>query len=134
MSDAYARAVSQFRALRAEHYIANNVAAMEAEQLGSTFGTSEIEESFEQQKKALSTWDRKAELDQGELAAQKRWKAIVNRSHGAGQWSKGQEYVRLWQDGIRPTYLPAISNLQAPAGQPQLDPMGLILETSSKGA
>jgi small subunit ribosomal protein S23 len=81
---------------------------MEAQELGSTFGMSEIEHSFELQKKSLSTWERKEEQDEGAIAARKRWKAIVERRHGADQWSKGEKYVRLWQEGVKPNYLPAL--------------------------
>jgi small subunit ribosomal protein S23 len=100
--------VAQFRSLRSEHHIATTFAAMEAQELGSTFGTSEIEHSFELQKKGLSTWEKKEEQDEGALAAQKRWKAIVERRHGADQWSKGEEYVRLWQQGVKPNYMPVL--------------------------
>lgn len=81
---------------------------MEAQELGSTFGISEIEHSFELQKKGLSTWEKKEEQDEGALAARKRWKAIVERQHGADQWSKGEQYVRLWQQGVKPNYMPAL--------------------------
>lgn len=109
MSDAYSTAVAQFRALRSEHHIATTFAVQEALALGSTFGPSEIETSFELQKKALQTWSRKEELDEGAIAARKRWKAIVDKTHGIGQWSKGEEYVRLWQEGVRPNYMPALT-------------------------
>ncbi|KIM47819.1 hypothetical protein M413DRAFT_439499 [Hebeloma cylindrosporum] len=109
LSDAYARAVAQFRSLRSEHHISTTFAAMEAQELGSTFGISEIEHSFELQKKGLSTWEKKEEQDEGAIAARKRWKAIVERQHGADQWSKGEEYVRLWQQGVKPNYMPALA-------------------------
>jgi small subunit ribosomal protein S23 len=82
---------------------------MEAEHYGSTFGRSENEISVELEQKALQTWSRKEEMDEGVLAARKRWKAIVEKNHGQNQWTKGQEYVRLWQEGIRPNYSPALT-------------------------
>ncbi|PPQ74383.1 hypothetical protein CVT24_000837 [Panaeolus cyanescens] len=109
LSDAYSRAVGQFRALRSEHHIASTFAAMEAQELGSKFGPSEIERSYLLNKKNIETWERQEELDEGAMAARKRWKAIVENRHGANQWTKGQEYVRLWQEGIRPNYMPALT-------------------------
>lgn len=82
---------------------------MEAEHYGSTFGRSENEISVELQKKALQTWSRKEEMDEGALAARKRWKALVEKNHGVNQWTKGEEYVRLWQEGTRPNYSPALT-------------------------
>ena len=82
---------------------------MEAEHYGSTFGRSENEISVELQKKALQTWSRKEEMDEGALAARKRWKALAEKNHGVNQWTKGEEYVRLWQEGIRPNYSPALT-------------------------
>ncbi|KAF9527760.1 mitochondrial ribosomal protein S25-domain-containing protein [Crepidotus variabilis] len=109
LSDAYTTSVAQYRALRSEHHISTTFAVQEAQFLGSTFGPSEIETSLNLQKKALQTWSRKEELDEGAIAARKRWKAIVEKSHGRGQWSKGEEYVRLWQEGVRPNYMPALT-------------------------
>ncbi|KAF9566128.1 hypothetical protein CPC08DRAFT_682998 [Agrocybe pediades] len=109
LSDAYARAVAQFRALRSEHHIATTYAAMEAEQLGSVFAPSEAARAHERHKQSLATWDTKEEQDEGALAARKRWKAIVERHHGADQWTKGEQYVRLWQEGVRPDYMPTVT-------------------------
>ena len=109
LSEAYARSVTQFRALRSEHHIATTVAVKEAEALGSDFGLSEVEQAHEMEKKSLATWERRAELDEGAIAARKRWKAIVDRQPGANQWTKGVEYVRLWNEGIRPNYMPRLT-------------------------
>ena len=98
--------MAQFRALRAEHHIATTVAVKEAEALGSNFGPSEIEQAHEMEKRSMATWERRAELDEGAIAARKRWKAIVDRQPGANQWTKGVEYIRLWKEGIRPNYMP----------------------------
>ena len=109
LSEAYARSVAQFRALRSEHNIATTVAIKEAEALGSDFGPSEIEQAHEMEKKGIATWERQAELDEGAIAARKRWKAIVDRQPGAYQWTKGVEYVRLWKEGVRPNYMPHLT-------------------------
>lgn len=106
LSEAYARSVYQFRALRSEHHIATTIAVKEAEALGSEFGLSEIERAHELEKRSIATWERQAELDEGAIAARKRWKAIVDKQPGANQWTKGVEYVRLWNEGIRPNYMP----------------------------
>ena len=138
LSEAYAKAVAQFRALRSEHHIASTFAALEAEQLGSTFGKSEIENLFEREKRSLATWDRKEELDEGALAARKRWKATVERPHVKQledenkSWSKGEEYVRLWQTGNRPNYIPALTLEAEPIDlNDQSDPLKLATLVTS---
>ena len=107
LTNAYTAAVAQFRSLRSEHHIARTVALREAEAYGIEFGPSQVDISVAKEDKALGTWHRKAELDAGALAARKRWKTIVERE--PGPWSRGQEYVRLWQEGVRPTYSPVLS-------------------------
>jgi hypothetical protein len=109
LSKAYSHSVAQFRALRSEHHIATTVAIKEAEALGSHFGPSEIEQAHEMEKRSLTTWERRAELDESAIAARKRWKAIVDQQPGANQWTKGVEYVRLWNEGIRPNYMPHLT-------------------------
>jgi small subunit ribosomal protein S23 len=109
LTSAYARAIAQFRSLRSEHHIATSFAALEAEAHGAVFGPGEIERGFEIEKRNLATWERREDLDEGAIAARKRWKAIADRTSGQGEWSRGQEYVRLWKEGVRPTYLPALT-------------------------
>ncbi|KAL0951464.1 hypothetical protein HGRIS_008152 [Hohenbuehelia grisea] len=109
LSEAYSRAVAQFRALRSEHHIATLFATHEATHLGAIFGASENERAYFKELRSLETWSRSEELDEGAMAARKRWKAIVERSGGKQEWSKGQEYVRLWKEGIRPTYSPVLT-------------------------
>lgn len=48
-------------------------------------------------------------MDEGAMAARKRWKAIIERSGGNEAWSRGEEYVRLWKEGARPTYSAALT-------------------------
>ena len=103
------QAVAQFRSLRAEHHVATKFAAMEAEHLGAVFGRSEIAHAFEKEKRGLASFERQEELDEGALAARKRWKAIVERQEGSGIWTQGQEYVRLWREGVRPNYAPLLT-------------------------
>lgn len=33
-------------------------------------------------------------------------------------WSSGQEYVRMWKEGVRPTYIPVVT-------EPEITPEGL---------
>ncbi|KAK7694988.1 hypothetical protein QCA50_002176 [Cerrena zonata] len=113
LTNAYTAAIAQFRSLRSEHHIARTVALREAEAYGIQFGPSQVEISVTKEEKALDTWHRKAELDAGALAARKRWKTIVERE--PGPWSRGQDYVRLWQEGVRPTYSPMLSGTGAPS-------------------
>ncbi|KAL1697548.1 mitochondrial ribosomal protein S25-domain-containing protein [Schizophyllum commune] len=109
LSEAYRRSVAQFRALRGERQTAVQVAALEARSLGAIFGHSEIEHVFEKMKRGLAGWQRAAAVDEGEMAARKRWKAVADRYEGTVEWTRGEKYVRLWRDGVRPTYSPAIS-------------------------
>jgi small subunit ribosomal protein S23 len=82
---------------------------MEAEHLGAVFGRGEIAYSFEKEKRALATFERREELDEGAMAARKRWKAIVEKQPGGEEWTQGQEYVRLWKEGVRPNYAPQLT-------------------------
>jgi small subunit ribosomal protein S23 len=104
--------------LRSEDHIATTVAALEAEAYGAVFGPTEIDRGFEKEKGGIATWERREELDEGAIAARKRWKAIIDREGGVGEWTKGQEYVRLWKKGIRPTYAPALT-------EPAINPSGI---------
>jgi small subunit ribosomal protein S23 len=109
--------VAQFRALRAEEEVGNTVAALEAEAYGGTFGPTEVEANFEREGKALQSWTRPpGHLDEGEIAARKRWKAIVERApNTTGPWTRGESYTRLWRDGVRPDYVAALTQ---PVSQP----------------
>jgi small subunit ribosomal protein S23 len=83
---------------------------MEADAYGAKFPLTPIERNFLKEQKELESWQRKDELDAGAIAARKRWKAIIDRQGGVGsEWSKGQEYVRLWKEGVRPSYLPSLT-------------------------
>jgi small subunit ribosomal protein S23 len=82
---------------------------MEAVHLGAVFGRGEIAYAFEKEKRALATFERREELDEGAMAARKRWKAIVEKQPGGREWTQGQEYVRLWKEGVRPNYAPQLT-------------------------
>ena len=77
--------------------------------MGAVFGKGEIAQSFEKERKNLATFERREELDEGAMAARKRWKAIVENHHGSKEWTGGQEYVRLWKEGVRPNYAPMLT-------------------------
>ncbi|KAG9043811.1 mitochondrial ribosomal small subunit component, partial [Tulasnella sp. UAMH 9824] len=53
---AYKAAVTQFRALRSEHQMANAFAAQEAEFYGAQFGPREVEVGFEQEREAIKSF------------------------------------------------------------------------------
>ncbi|KAK7059156.1 mitochondrial ribosomal small subunit component [Paramarasmius palmivorus] len=106
---AYARAVAQFRALRSEHHIASSISLMEADFFGAQFEPSETAHAFEKEIRSLDTWERRAEMDEGAMAARKRWRAIASPNAEVRAWSKGQEYVRLWKEGVTPKYAPALT-------------------------
>lgn len=82
---------------------------MEAEHLGAVFSRGEIEHAFEKEKRGLVSFERREELDEGAIAARKRWKAIVEKHGASEQWTKGEEYVRLWKEGVRPSYAPVLT-------------------------
>ncbi|KAJ7040365.1 mitochondrial ribosomal protein S25-domain-containing protein [Mycena alexandri] len=109
LSQAYAQAIAQFRSLRSEHHISTTFAVMEAEDLGAVFVHGEIEHAFEKEKRALSTWEKLADVDEGSLAARKRWKMIAERHIGETDWSRGVQYVKMWQAGNRVNYSPALT-------------------------
>ncbi|TDL28217.1 hypothetical protein BD410DRAFT_684934, partial [Rickenella mellea] len=104
LARAYATAVMQFRSLRSEHHIATKVAAAEAEAYGAEFGKTETEKSFDREGEFLKTWDNVGDARRSSDAARKRWKAIIDTTGWEGSWTKGEEYVRLWKEGIRPNY------------------------------
>lgn len=110
-------AVQQFETLRSEQYIMTCFAAIEAEAHGAVFRPGEIERGYNMEEKALESWEHTNELDDGALAARKRWKAIVER-RDPGQWTRGQGYVRLWKEGARPDYSPV---LKAPEPIPEVE-------------
>ncbi|KAL0071742.1 mitochondrial ribosomal small subunit component [Marasmius tenuissimus] len=109
LSYAYSRAVAQFRALRSEHHISSTIALLEADTLGGLFQPSETALGFEKELKSLATWERQAELDEGAIAARKRWRSIAQPHSESREWSVGQEYVRLWKEGNTPQYAPALT-------------------------
>lgn len=47
---------------------------------------------------AMESWERDSEVDEGAIAARKRWKVIVERFDDQGAWTKGDEYVKLWKE------------------------------------
>jgi small subunit ribosomal protein S23 len=109
LSHAYSKAVAQFRSLRSEHHVATKFAVMEAEYLGAVFGQGEIAHSFEKEKRGLASFERREEMDEGAMAARKRWKAVFEKQNGVRQWTAGQEYIRLWKEGVRPNYAPMLT-------------------------
>jgi len=122
LSDAYCRAVAQFRALRSEHHIATAYAVYEAETFGSTFGRSEIEKAFEREKEVLETWKQEEQVDESARMATKRWRAIIERDPGEGNWTKGEEYVRLWKANIEPECAPQLTEPMTEASADTVPP------------
>lgn len=109
LSRAYATSVAQFRSLRSEQEVANTIATLEAEYYGAEFGPTETEQGFNKELEALKTWHVDERYDQNAIAARKRWKAVVEREQPPVPWTAGQEYVRLWREGVRPSYSPALT-------------------------
>ncbi|KAI0660320.1 mitochondrial ribosomal protein S25-domain-containing protein [Cubamyces menziesii] len=119
LSEAYASAVAQFHSLRSEITIARQIALNEAEHLGMEFGPSQIEITFKKENKAFDTLRDAAAHNRAAETERKRWKAVVEREGRPDQWTKGQEYTRLWKQGVRPVYAPVLT-------QPQISPEGLL--------
>ncbi|KAI0639649.1 mitochondrial ribosomal protein S25-domain-containing protein [Trametes polyzona] len=118
LSEAYASAVAQFRSLRSEITIARQVALAEAEHYGIEFGPSQIEITFRKESKAFESFHDATAQNHTAETERKRWKAVVEREGRPDHWTKGQEYTRLWKEGVRPVYAPVFS-------EPQIAPEGL---------
>lgn len=119
LSSAYASAVAQFRSLRSELQVARSIALAEAEHLGMEFGPSQVDITFAKEQKALRTFQDTAVRDRTVETERKRWKAVVEREGRPDQWTKGQQYTRLWKEGVRPVYAPVF-------GEPEIRPEGLL--------
>lgn len=131
LTQAYASAVNQFRALRSERQVASNIALLEAESIGIQFGPSMLERTFMLEEKSFETWKRTHETDMAASTARKRWRMIMESVNTKETWSRGQDYVRLWQQGVRPTYSPALATsavTQANAPKRQLTEQELLAE------
>lgn len=126
LNQAYEAAVAQFRALRSERIVASHVAVLEAEQYGVEFGPSPVMQAFLKEQKQFESWKMTKEQDMAESIALKRWSMFARKEGGVKRtWSRGEEYVRLWREGVRPTYFPsssAIDTAAAPAPKPAVKP------------
>ncbi|KAI0275160.1 mitochondrial ribosomal protein S25-domain-containing protein [Gloeopeniophorella convolvens] len=114
LSDAYAMSIMEFRSLRAIQHIATRFAAQEATAYGARFGPSETEQGFAAEKRVLEANELKSErMDDSANLARRRWRMVALGSQSAdakgSEWSRGEEYVRLWQEGVRPDYSPALT-------------------------
>ena len=75
--------------------------------------------TFAKEQKALHTfWDTTAQ-DHTAETERKRWKAVVEREGRPDEWTKGQQYTRLWKEGVRPVYAPVLS-------EPEIKPEGIF--------
>lgn len=118
LSSAYASAVAQFRSLRSELHVARSIALAEAEHLGMDFGPSQVDITFNKEQTALRTFQDTTARDRTAETERKRWKAVVEREGLPDEWTKGQQYTRLWKEGVRPVYAPVFS-------EPEIKPEGL---------
>jgi len=143
LSDAYATSVAQFRSLRASQHVATRFAAQAAVAHGARFGPSETARGFEAEGRVLEASElRRERLDDSARLARSRWRMIalgsgsggdsgsgLGAGAGAGEdanrnaWSRGEEYVRLWKEGVRPDYSPALTEPISPPIDP-VDFMG----------
>jgi len=95
--------------LRSEHDIASSFAALEAEAHGAVFGPTATEAGFDKEVKAVQSWDTDERYDPSAIAARKRWKMTAERDHHMTGWTGGAEYAKLWKEGVRPDYSPALT-------------------------
>ncbi|KAI0095119.1 mitochondrial ribosomal protein S25-domain-containing protein [Irpex rosettiformis] len=121
ITHAYSAAVAQFRALRSEHEMATRIALMEANHFGLEFGPTVTQRTFDEEQKILQSWSKNKQADAMANTARKRWRMIPEKVGEPGSWTKGEEYTRLWQEGVRPSYAPTLA-------APVITPAGL--ETS----
>jgi small subunit ribosomal protein S23 len=115
LSDAYATSVAQFRTLRAVQHVATRFAAQQAAvAYGAHFGPSATARGFEAEDAVLEADERRSErLDDSTRLARRRWRMVPlgTSSTGSGsEWSRGEKYVRLWREGVRPDYSPALTD------------------------
>ena len=114
-------------------HVATRFAVQAAIAYGAHFGPSATAQGFEVENKVLEANELRAErLDDSARLARSRWRMVTlgNRaeqedSSGGGvgnadsaadrkAWSRGEEYVRLWKEGVRPDYSPALTESIAP--------------------
>ena len=101
----------QFRALRAKQTIGSQVAVSEAEYYGMEFKPTLIERSFELEEENLKSLEQKKYAEDQASATKKRWQMRVDPPNVKQpmKYTKGEAYERLWKEGIRPDYSPAIA-------------------------
>ncbi|KAH8990148.1 mitochondrial ribosomal protein S25-domain-containing protein [Lactarius hatsudake] len=115
LSDAYAASVAQFRTLRAVQHVATRFAAQQASIAhGARFGPSATARGFAAEGAVLEADERRSErLDDSTRLARRRWRMVPlgngGSSSSGSEWSRGEEYVRLWREGVRPDYSPALT-------------------------
>ena len=125
LSDAYTLAITQFRALRAEQHIVPQVSLAEARAYGGVFRANELEKGFLREQEYLKSWEQRQYTEQESMEARKRWRAIIERS-GNTEFTRGEEYVRLWKEGIRPDYSPALSAPAETVPEPEIEPVDFM--------
>jgi small subunit ribosomal protein S23 len=120
----------QFRTLRAVQHVATRFAAQAASAYGAHFGPSATARGYEVENKVLDANELRTErLDDSARLARNRWRMVSTLGSGGGEeesssvgvgnadrkaWSRGEEYVRLWKEGVRPDYSPALTESIAP--------------------
>ncbi|KIY61199.1 hypothetical protein CYLTODRAFT_405681 [Cylindrobasidium torrendii FP15055 ss-10] len=112
LSHAYSRAVSQFRALRAEHQVARRIAAFENESYGYSYSMNEIKLGHLKEVQNIEYWSGEGRDEQEEALSLKRWRSIAgNYVRGPPrEWTQGKAYVEAWKDRKEPLhYLPTMS-------------------------
>lgn len=142
LSDAYATTIDQFRTLRAVQHVAARFAAQAASAYGARFGASATARGVEVENKVLDANELRTErLDDSARLARNRWRMVTVGSRGEQEessgvgfgfgvgvgvgvgnvdsanrkaWSRGEEYVRLWKEGVRPDYSPALTESITP--------------------
>jgi small subunit ribosomal protein S23 len=111
-------------------HVATRFAALEATAYGARFGPSATARGYEAESRVLEANELRSErLDDSARLARRRWRMVPLGSRVGGDaavssigeegaaaaaanrnvWSRGEEYVRLWREGVRPDYSPALT-------------------------
>ncbi|KAI0308290.1 mitochondrial ribosomal protein S25-domain-containing protein [Multifurca ochricompacta] len=98
-------------------HVATRFAAQEAAAYGANFGPSATAQGYEAESRVLEANELKSErMDDSARLARRRWRmtALGTADANRNEWSRGENYVRLWKEGVRPDYAPALTEPVTP--------------------
>ncbi|KAF8330429.1 uncharacterized protein EI90DRAFT_3280971 [Cantharellus anzutake] len=132
ITEAYQTAVSQFRALRAEHHMATLFARNEAVFYGARFRPDQSTRAYILENKALGTWTRTSDASanagrQRRTLKGKYFPVWMGRMGVTDYWSRGVGYTRRWMKGMPPPYWPTKGERRVKAQQKAADAAQTLL-------